>query len=66
MFRRAGKWPLYVPADLDAWAQSKITGPLHKASAAQEGGERDKHASADDRHQDFQSPARPASEGNAR
>jgi hypothetical protein len=31
-FRRAGRWPLYREADLDAWALSRITGPLRKAS----------------------------------
>ncbi|MGZ3489663.1 MAG: hypothetical protein ACXVBY_22710, partial [Isosphaeraceae bacterium] len=32
VFRRAGRWPIYIAADLDAWAQSKITGPLKKTS----------------------------------
>ncbi|PZR90027.1 MAG: hypothetical protein DLM68_05115 [Hyphomicrobiales bacterium] len=27
VFRKAGKTPLYAPADLDAWAQSRISGP---------------------------------------
>jgi hypothetical protein len=31
-FHRAGRWPLYREADLDAWAQSRITGPVRKAS----------------------------------
>jgi hypothetical protein len=34
VFRRAGKWPLYVQADLDAWARSRMTGPLSRASDA--------------------------------
>jgi hypothetical protein len=32
IFHRAGKWPLYLEADLDAWATSRITGPHQKAS----------------------------------
>jgi len=34
VFRRAGKWPLYQEIDLDAWARSKISGPLNKTSDA--------------------------------
>jgi hypothetical protein len=34
VFRRSGKWALYLEADLDAWAQSRISGPLKKASDA--------------------------------
>jgi hypothetical protein len=34
VFRRAGKWPLYQEVDLDAWAKSKISGPLTKTSDA--------------------------------
>ncbi len=32
-FRRAGRWPLYSKADLDAWAQAKI-GPLVRSTRA--------------------------------
>jgi hypothetical protein len=32
IFRKAGKWPLYIEADLDAWALSRISGPVLKAS----------------------------------
>jgi hypothetical protein len=32
IFRKAGKTPLYAPADLDAWAQSKI-GPARKSTS---------------------------------
>ena len=31
-FHRFGKWPVYDMADLDAWALSRISGPLRKAS----------------------------------
>jgi hypothetical protein len=31
-FHRFGKWPIYEVADLDAWAMSRMTGPLRKAS----------------------------------
>ena len=32
VFRKAGKTPLYTPSDLDAWAQSRISGPRHSTS----------------------------------
>jgi hypothetical protein len=32
IFHRAGKCPLYLEDDLDAWARSRISGPLRKAS----------------------------------
>jgi len=32
LFHRFGKWPVYDVADLDAWAISRISGPLRKAS----------------------------------
>jgi hypothetical protein len=32
VFRRAGKLPLYAPADLDAWALSKISPPVRSTS----------------------------------
>ena len=34
VFHKAGKWPLYVEADLDAWALTRISGPMRKASDA--------------------------------
>jgi hypothetical protein len=44
VFRRAGRWPLYIAADLDAWAEVKITGPVQKAPADQIANERDERA----------------------
>jgi hypothetical protein len=32
IFRKAGKTPLYTPADLDAWAQSRIGAPRKSTS----------------------------------
>jgi hypothetical protein len=32
VFRKAGRTPLYTPSDLDAWAQSRISGPRHSTS----------------------------------
>jgi len=32
IFRRAGRIPLYEPADLDTWAASKLSGPLRSTS----------------------------------
>ena len=32
VFRKAGKTPLYAPADLDAWAQSRIGVPQKSTS----------------------------------
>lgn len=32
-FRRAGRFPLYDPEDLDAWAEAKI-GPLQTSTSA--------------------------------
>jgi hypothetical protein len=31
-FRRAGRFPLYEPPDLDDWAQSKISAPVRTTS----------------------------------
>src|SRR5690606_33827872 len=31
-FRKAGRYPLYAPADLDDWAKSKI-GPLQRSTS---------------------------------
>lgn len=31
-FRKIGKWPVYTPEDLDAWAQSKISQPVSSTS----------------------------------
>lgn len=33
IFRKAGKTPLYAPADLDAWAQARIGVPRRSTSA---------------------------------
>jgi len=32
-YRKAGRTPLYAPADLDAWAQSRIGAPRSSTSA---------------------------------
>jgi hypothetical protein len=32
IFYRVGRWVEYDPADLDAWALTRISGPLRKAS----------------------------------
>ncbi len=31
-FRKAGRYPIYKPADLDAWAQARISRPLVSTS----------------------------------
>ena len=31
-FHRFGRWPVYDVTDLDAWATSRMRGPLRKAS----------------------------------
>ncbi|MFN3722274.1 MAG: DNA-binding protein [Paracoccaceae bacterium] len=31
-YRKIGKWPVYTPEDLDAWAQSKISQPVSSTS----------------------------------
>jgi hypothetical protein len=35
VFRKIGTLVVYHPADLDAWAQSKMTAPLRSTSEAQ-------------------------------
>lgn len=32
VYRKAGKTPLYAPADLDQWAQARIGGPRRSTS----------------------------------
>ncbi len=32
MFYKAGRWPLYSTADLDAWAQALIGEPVHSTA----------------------------------
>jgi hypothetical protein len=32
IFRKAGRTPIYAPADLDAWAQSRIGAPQKSTS----------------------------------
>jgi hypothetical protein len=32
VFRKAGKTPLYLPSDLDAWAQARIGAPRRSTS----------------------------------
>ena len=34
VFRKAGKTPLYLPADLDVWAQARIGAPRRSTSVA--------------------------------
>ncbi|MDT2022809.1 hypothetical protein [Methylocella sp. CPCC 101449] len=31
-FRKAGKFPLYSPADLDAWALARLSPPVHSTA----------------------------------
>ena len=31
-FRKAGKYPLYAPTDLDAWALSRLSPPVHSTA----------------------------------
>ena len=33
IFRKAGKTPLYDPADLDAWAEARMSAPRKSTSA---------------------------------
>ncbi len=33
IFRKAGRTPIYAPADLDAWAQARIGAPRKSTSA---------------------------------
>ena len=33
-FRKAGRWPLYDPADLDAWARELLGEPVRSTSQA--------------------------------
>jgi hypothetical protein len=35
IFRKAGRFPIYDPADLDAWAQSRIGEPRRSTSVAE-------------------------------
>ena len=32
LFRRSGRFPVYTKQDLDAWAQSRLSGPLRSTS----------------------------------
>ena len=32
MFRKAGRYPIYQPADLDRWAQARI-GPVQRSTS---------------------------------
>lgn len=34
IFRKAGRFPIYRPADLDAWAESRIGDPRRSTSVA--------------------------------
>jgi hypothetical protein len=34
LFYKMGKWPLYDPADLDAWARERLGQPIPNTSAA--------------------------------
>jgi hypothetical protein len=33
IYRKAGRTPIYAPADLDAWAQARIGAPQKSSSA---------------------------------
>jgi len=33
VFRKAGKFPIYSRDDLDAWARSRLSEPVHSTSA---------------------------------
>jgi hypothetical protein len=37
MYRLAGRFPIYVAQDLDAWALSRLSAPVRSTSAAQRG-----------------------------
>ncbi len=32
VYRKAGRTPIYLPGDLDAWAASRISGPLRSTA----------------------------------
>lgn len=32
IFRKAGRFPMYTPADLDAWAEARIGSPIQSTS----------------------------------
>jgi hypothetical protein len=34
VYRKAGRTPLYAPADLDAWAEGRISAPVRSTSEA--------------------------------
>ena len=34
IFRKAGRFPIYLPADLDQWAESRIGAPRRSTSVA--------------------------------
>ena len=34
IFRKAGRFPIYLPADLDSWAQARIGEPRRSTSVA--------------------------------
>ena len=34
IFRKAGRFPVYIPADLDQWAESRIGAPRRSTSVA--------------------------------
>jgi hypothetical protein len=34
IFRKAGRFPIYLPADLDAWAEARIGAPRRSTSVA--------------------------------
>ena len=38
VFRKAGRTPLYTPADLDAWAEARIGAPVRSTSETPETG----------------------------
>ena len=37
VFRKAGRTPIYAPADLDFWAQARIGAPQRSTSGVQDG-----------------------------
>jgi hypothetical protein len=34
IFRKAGKFVIYLPTDLDTWAAARVSGPMRSTSAA--------------------------------
>jgi hypothetical protein len=36
IFRKAGKFVLYLPADLNTWARARVSGPMRSTSAPAE------------------------------